>query len=127
MGIKKVLLCARTTEEITLKEKNYLEEVGFTISHHYSFGEEESNAGLKRITPWELYNKLVKAYKGCTNIEGILVTGGAYRTVEMLDTLEKDIGVPVVTTVAANMWRCLQLAGVKDPVSGFGQLLGRAR
>ena len=127
LGIQKVLLCSRTTEEITLKEADYLKEVGFTISHHYSFGEEESNASLKRITPWELYNKLVKVYKGCTNIEGILVTGGAYRTVEMLDTLEKDIGVPVVTTVAANMWRCLQLAGVKDPVYGFGQLLGRAR
>jgi maleate cis-trans isomerase len=45
----------------------------------------------------------------------------------MLDALEKDIGVPVVTTVAANMWRCLQLAGVKEPVSGFGQLLVRVR
>jgi len=127
LGIQKVLLCARTTEEITIKEVNYLEEVGLKIGHHYSFGEEESNASLKRITPWELYNKLVKIYKQCTNIEGILVTGGAYRTVEMLDTLEKDIGVPVVTTVAANMWRCLQLAGVKDPVNGFGQLLGRVR
>jgi maleate isomerase len=127
LGIQKVLLCSRTTEEITLKEASYLEEVGFTISHHYSFGEEESNAALKRITPWELYNKLVKVYKQCTGVEGILVTGGAYRTVEMLDTLEKDIGVPVVTTVAANMWRCLQLAGVKEPVNGFGHLLGRAR
>jgi maleate isomerase len=127
LGIQKVLLCARTTEEITIKEVNYLEEVGLKIGHHYSFGEEESNASLKRITPWELYNKLVKIYKQCTNIEGILVTGGAYRTVEMLDTLEKDIGVPVVTTVAANMWRCLQLAGVKDPINGFGQLLARAR
>jgi maleate isomerase len=74
-----------------------------------------------------VFNKLVKIYKHCSNVEGILVTGGAYRTVEMLDTLEKEIGVPVVTTVAGNMWRCLQLAGVKEPVKGFGQLLDRVR
>jgi maleate cis-trans isomerase len=53
LGVQKVLLCSRTTEEITVKEAKYLEEVGFIISHHYSFGEEESNASLKRITPWE--------------------------------------------------------------------------
>jgi len=127
LGVKNVLLCARTTEEITIKEVNYLEEVGFKICHHYSFGEEVSNESLKRMTPWELYTKLVQVYKQCTNIEGILVTGGAYRTVEMLATLEKNIGIPVVSTVAANMWRCLQLAGVTEPVNGFGQLLERDR
>lgn len=127
LGAEKVILCARTKEEITIKEKEYLEEVGFRIIHHYSFGEEESNASLKRITPWELCRKLAKVNKHCPNADAILVTGGAYRTVEMLDTLEKEIGIPVVTTVGANMWRCLQLAGVKEPVPGFGRLLARDR
>jgi maleate isomerase len=127
LGVQKVLLITRTPEEINIKKIDYLEEVGFKIGHHYTFAEEESNASLRRITPWELYNKIVRIYKQCTNIEGILVVGGAYRTVEMLDTLEQDIGIPVVTTAAANMWRCLQLAGVKAPINGFGQLLAKIR
>ena len=55
------------------------------------------------------------------------MTAGAYRTVEMLDTLENSIDVPVVTTVTTSMWRFLQLAEVKDQVNRFGQLLSRVR
>ena len=127
LGVKRIMLCARVTEEITVKELNYLEEVGFDVAYHYSFGEEESSASLKRMTPWDLYSQLVRLYRQHSNVEGILVTGAAYRTVEMIESLEKEIGIPVVSTVSGNMWRCLQLAGIKEPISGFGQLLDRVR
>ncbi len=42
---------------------------------------------------------------------------------EMIDTLEKDTGLPAVYTKTANVWRCLQLAGIKEPIYGFGRLL----
>jgi len=32
---------------------------------------------------------------------------------------------PVVDTLAATAWRTLRLAGVRQPVRGFGQLLAR--
>jgi maleate cis-trans isomerase len=127
LGTHKLLLCARTTEEITVKEISYLEDFGFEVVHHYSLGEEENYVSLKRLTPWELCRKLVKVREQCSEAEAILVTGGAFRTVEMLETLEKQIGIPVVTTVSGNMWRCMQLAGIKDPIPGFGQLLARGR
>jgi len=61
------------------------------------------------------------------DVDGIFVTGGCFRILESLDALEKDMGKPVVMTTAANMWRCLQLVGVKDPICGFGQLLEKPR
>ncbi|MCL2669288.1 MAG: hypothetical protein FWE89_01265, partial [Syntrophaceae bacterium] len=59
--------------------------------------------------------------------EGIFVTGGCFRILEVVAQLEKDTGVPIVMTTAANMWRCLQVAEVKDSVCGFGRLLEMAR
>lgn len=79
------------------------------------------------MLPWEVYSNVMKLYKRCPDVEGIFLTGGCFRTLEMLEVLEKDTGVPVVVTTPANMWRCLQLTGVKDPIYGFGQLLEKAR
>jgi maleate cis-trans isomerase len=36
--------------------------------------------------------------------------------------LERNLGVPVVTSAQALMWAGLLLAGVREPVSGFGKL-----
>jgi len=38
---------------------------------------------------------------------------GCFRTLEMTEILEKDSGLPVVTTVPANMWHCLRIWGLK--------------
>jgi maleate cis-trans isomerase len=69
----------------------------------------------------------MKLYRRSPDVDGIFVTGGCFRVLEVLKTLEKDTGKPVVMTTVANMWRCLQLVGVKDLVHGFGQLLEKAR
>jgi maleate cis-trans isomerase len=44
-------------------------------------------------------------------------------TVEVLDSLEKDIGKPVISSVAAMMWNCLRIAGVQPVIPGYGRLL----
>jgi maleate cis-trans isomerase len=88
---------------------------------------EESITHINRISPWEHYGNVTKLYKRSPDVDGIFVTGGCIRILEMLGTLEKDTGLPIVMTTAANMWRCLQIAGVKDLVYGFGQLLEKER
>jgi len=126
LNVKKMVIYAPTIEEITMKSVKYFEDLGFEVCDHESLGE-ESNANIHRVSPWELYSKVMKLYKRCPNVDGIFVSGACFRTLEMLETLEKNTGLPAVTTVVANMWRCLQLAGVKDLVYGFGRLLEKAR
>jgi maleate cis-trans isomerase len=103
----------------------YFEDQGLQVKDCLSLGE-ESITNINRISPWEHYGNVIKLYKRSPDVDGIFVTGGCIRILEMLETLEKDTGVPIVMTTAANMWRCLRMAGVKDPVYGFGQLLEKA-
>jgi maleate isomerase len=126
LGIRKMVIYAATTEEITLRSVQYFGDLGFTVRGHISLGE-ESLANINRITPWELYQNVVKFIHCCSDIDGIFLSGGCFRTLEMIDTLERDTGLPVVTTAPANMWHCLKLAQVRDPVYGFGQLMEKAR
>jgi len=41
----------------------------------------------------------------------------------MLDRLEQDLGKPAITSMQASLWQALRLAGLREPVTGFGRLL----
>ncbi|OGP65021.1 MAG: hypothetical protein A2170_02935 [Deltaproteobacteria bacterium RBG_13_53_10] len=126
LGVKKMSMYVPTNEEITKMSVRYFEDQGFEVRDCESLGE-ECMANINRMSAWEHYGNVMKLYRRCPDVDGIFVTGGCFRILETIETLEKDTGKPVVMTTAANMWRCLQLVGVKDPVYGFGQLLEKAR
>ncbi|MCH7548937.1 MAG: hypothetical protein IH969_05270 [Candidatus Krumholzibacteriota bacterium] len=43
------------------------------------------------------------------------------------EALEERLGVPVVTSHTATLWRALALAGIEDPIPGCGRLLAERR
>ncbi len=60
--------------------------------------------------------------KHADDAEGIWITGAFMPSVAVIDTLEQDLGVPVVTSAQAMMWQGLRLAGINHGVEGFGSL-----
>jgi len=40
--------------------------------------------------------------------------------------LERDLGKPVLSSNQASLWRALRMAGVREPITGFGRLLTAA-
>ena len=44
-------------------------------------------------------------------------------TIATLEKMERDLGKPVVSAAAAMMWHALRVAGVNEPISGYGRLL----
>ena len=55
--------------------------------------------------------------------DGIIAACLNFRAHEIIDTLEAQIGKPVVTSTQAVLWRLLRLAGFAAPIPGFGRLL----
>jgi maleate isomerase len=55
--------------------------------------------------------------------EAVMISGTGLPTAGIIERLERDLGKPVVTSQQASLWRALRLAGVADPVAGFGRLL----
>jgi len=126
LGIDKVSIFAATAEDITAFTAQYLRDKGFDVREVASVSFGHASEGF-RWSPWEVYSNVMKFYRRCPDVDAVFIAGGCFRTLEMIETLEKDIGRPVVTTVPANMWHCLKIAGVKDQVYGFGQLLEKPR
>ena len=55
--------------------------------------------------------------------DGLWITGALMPSVAVVEALEQDLGVPVVSSMQAMAWRSLRLAGVDDKIPGFGRLL----
>ena len=49
--------------------------------------------------------------------------GPAWRTLDIVETLEHDLGVPVIHAVPAQCWDIQRHLGVRQPVKGFGRLI----
>jgi maleate isomerase len=41
----------------------------------------------------------------------------------VLELLEQDLGKPAISSMQACLWHALRLAGIREPIHGFGRLL----
>lgn len=119
MGIKKVSVATPYVEWVNQREKRFLEESGFKVLRIEGLGFD-----MKDITasnPDVAYKQAKKVDR--PDADGIFISCTAFRTVEMLEILERDLGKPVVSSNQALMWMLLKMARVRGPICGFGKLL----
>ena len=57
-----------------------------------------------------------------TEAGALFISCTALRTVEVLDSLEQDLGIPVVSAIQATMWHALRIAGIEARQEGLGRL-----
>jgi maleate cis-trans isomerase len=73
------------------------------------------------MEPEYWYKKAQEAWDG--ESDGLFISCAGIRVSDMIPSIEKSIGRPVVASNQAAMWACLRLMGLKDSVQGFGRLL----
>jgi len=76
--------------------------------------------GQRFVRPEEVYRQVRDAFPAAA--DGVLMPGSAFRSLEAVELLERDLDVPVVTSNQACLWHCLQLAGIHSVVTGCGRL-----
>lgn len=122
LGAKRIALGAPYSEQITLKGKALLEEHGFVVVSH---GRLENVTNIFDETPERAY-RLGRSVD-TPAVEAVFLSGLGMPTIPILETLEQDLGKPVISAASAMMWRALQVAGVRHRVSGYGRLLASER
>jgi maleate isomerase len=118
LGVTRVALGTPYSEETTLKGKGLLEEHGFAVVSH---GRLENVTNIYDETPERAY-RLGRSVD-TPAVEAVFLSGLGMPTITTLATLEQDLGKPVISAASAMMWQALQLAGVREGVPGYGQLL----
>ena len=60
-----------------------------------------------------------------TSADGLLVACAAFNVMPVIEVMEHEFGVPVVTAHAAVLWQVFERLGIKEPLEGYGRLLRR--
>jgi maleate isomerase len=121
LGATRIALGTPYSEETTMQGKALLEEHGFEVVSH---GRLENVTNIYDETPERAY-RLGRAVD-TPAVQAVFLSGLGMPTISTLETLEQDLGKPVISAASAMMWQALRLAGLRHCVSGYGRLLASA-
>lgn len=54
--------------------------------------------------------------------QALLISCTNFRTIEIIEKLERDLGKPVITSVQATLWASLRQLSIREPLQGVGSL-----
>ncbi len=118
LNVRRLALGTPYSAETTLQGKAHLEAHGLEVVNF---------ANLQGVT--NIYDETAERAYGLArlvdrpNAEAVFLSGTGMPTLPVLELLEQDLGKPVLSSAAAMMWHALRLAGVRQPISGYGRLL----
>jgi maleate cis-trans isomerase len=121
LGVTRLALGTPYPESISRQGRAYWEAAGFQIVGYHRL------AGVTDIYSETEERAAELARRADTpEAQAVLISGTGLPTVGALEPLERELGKPVVSSNQACLWRALRLAGVSEPVTGFGRLLREA-
>jgi len=118
LNVRRLALGAPYSRKTTLQGKAHLEAHGLEVVNF---------TNLQGVT--NIYDETAERAYGLArlvdreNAAAVFLSGTGLPTLRVLELLEQDLGKPAISSASAMMWHALRLAGVRQPISGFGRLL----
>jgi maleate isomerase len=123
---RKLAVVTPYVDEINKLEKVFLEKIGFEVVYEKGLGITET-LEIGKISPAAVYRLGREALLKAPQADILFLSCGNLRTIEILSTLERDTGKPVISSNQALLWSALRMTGVNEPILGYGSLLERPR
>ncbi len=106
--------------EVTERARRFFAGNGYEVLRAEGM-EIATDYGIGAVTTEELY-AFVRG-NAHPDSDAVFISCTNLRTIGALESLEEDLGIPVVSANQASFWGALRLAGVRAKIEGFGQLL----
>lgn len=120
LRIKKLCVATPYIEEINELEKSFLEHNKINVLRIKGLGiAQNTEVGSKDPG---IAHKLAKEVY-VPEAQGIFISCTNFRTIEMIDELEKELGVHVISSNTATLWAMMKRVGAKSKMKGYGSLL----
>jgi maleate isomerase len=96
-------------EELNQREREFLEGSGYEVVDIEGLGY-RTDSEICGEPPETAYREAQKL--DCRDADGVFISCTGYRTFEIIEQLEQDLGVPVVTSNQATLWDALRKMNV---------------
>ncbi len=130
LSVRSFALCSPYSEELNTREKEFFEAQGFNVTAM-------TGLGLVKKTPvFPLASRPVShvglqefysAYKMARMVntpeaDAVFISCTNFRTLEVIEKLENDLGKPVISSNQATIWAALQALSIHEMIPGAGSL-----
>ena len=122
LGIKRPAVATSYLADIDARLVEVLTLSGFAVAAIRGMGLKRS-IDMGKVMPDETYRLAREVVNSASDIDGIFISCGNLRTFEVIETLERDTALPVVTSNQAGLWQVLRLVGIEDRLPNLGRLL----
>jgi len=119
LDVEKIAMASPYSLEVNELAHAYFLEAGIEIDHMTGLGLMNDYA-ISALTLRDMYKMATQAYTEDAQALFLSCTGLA--TMPLIEKLEEDLGIPVVTSNQATLWHTLRLAKVKNRNTSFGTL-----
>jgi maleate isomerase len=124
LKLYKLCLISPYAEYVNKWAKDFLEANGFEVHISKGLGlspVEGQNLAESVTAPEVAYELAKNTYdEGC---DGVFASCTLFRTIEILERFEREVGKPMISSNQATTWLALKKVGVSQPIMGFGELL----
>ncbi|MBK6867414.1 MAG: arylmalonate decarboxylase [Burkholderiales bacterium] len=121
LGVRRVAVATAYTEVLNGDLLRFLGEAGFEVTAIEGLGMTGvlavGEVGPELLTP--LAQRVVDQAAGA---EGLLISCGGLRTLDLLAPLQTQLALPVVASSPAGFWDLITCAGLEAAAPGFGRL-----
>lgn len=126
LGVQRLSIATPYTADVNTVEKSIMEALGFSVMRIESVfahvaPEDFRNTMIERCTTSDVY-RLAREVD-CPEADAILISCTNFPAIDVIESLERDLGKPVISSNQATMWSALRLLGIEGEVEGYGRLL----
>jgi len=117
---EKIVVATPYIEKLNALEKGFLEDHGFEVLGMKGLGL-VSNLEIGKEPPSAAYRLACDVFR--PEADAVFISCTNFRTIEVIEALEADLGKPIVTSNQASMWKALSAGGIREKIFGYGGLL----
>ncbi|MCC6473528.1 MAG: arylmalonate decarboxylase [Burkholderiales bacterium] len=125
LGAMRIGVATAYADVVNSRLRGFLTDSGFEVLALRGFGLEEFGAA-SRQSEEDIVALAADVAGSVPQAQGLLISCGGLRTLEVGKTIEERAGVPVVSSTPAAFWQAVRVAGGDAAVPGYGKLLSLA-
>jgi maleate isomerase len=121
LGIKKFAGASYFPEPMNAIFARYFTEAGFQVLAME--GINAAFADVPKLPPAQIFEHMKNIVQKHPDAEAVYMLGSAWKTLDIIDSLEKALGLPVIHPGPARCWETQLRLGLRYPMPGYGRLL----
>jgi arylmalonate decarboxylase len=99
----------------------YLKDWGFEVASVVSLETTFTESSVASIG--DIYRAAKRAVREAGNATGIFMPCANFPVVDVIEEIETDLGLPVISNITSQLYVAFKTIGMRDKINGYGRLL----